>query len=116
MKNIIFVIAAITISSSAYSQSIGGLLGRAAGAVGGKAQCTATYAISDAGVFGRDTRTETRNVSGRSIGDACQKAKRENDSDSGVFGNSTKYLSSMTCTLRRGITTNVDVQTCEARI
>ena len=115
MKKTLIIAAIAVLSTSAFAQDLGSLLGRVAGAAGGRAECTATYAISRAGVFGPDSRTETKTVRGRSIGDACQKAKRENDSDSGVFGNSTKYLSSLTCSVR-GVSVNVDVDTCEASI
>lgn len=116
MKTVIFTLALATLSTSAFSQSIGGLLGRAANAVGGKADCTATYAVSKAGVFGQDRTTKIKQIKGRSIQDACEKAKKENDSDSGVFGNSTIYLESLTCTIKGGVNVDVDVQTCESRI
>lgn len=114
MKTMIIAIALAAASAPAFAQ-LGDFLGRAAGAVGGRANCTATYAVSRSGVFGPETRTETKSVSGSSIRAACQVAKRENDSDSGVFGNSTKVLTALTCNVRR-VSVNVDVYTCEARI
>lgn len=116
MKTIALALVLGTLSTSAFSQSLGGLLGRAANAVGGKADCTATYAVSKAGVFGQDRTTKVKQIKGRSIQDACEKAKKENDSDSGVFGNSTIYLESLACTIKGGVNVDVDVQTCESRI
>lgn len=113
MKGLIFGLVLMTISGSSSSQTLGGMLGRAADALGGKANCTATYSVSQSGVFGKDTSTQTKDVSGRSTKDACQKAKKENDSDSGVFGNSTKYLSELSCTIKNGVSVRVDVETCD---
>ena len=85
-------------------------------AIGGRVNCNANYSDVKSGVFGPKQSNFQELIKADSVSQACEIAKSKDSRSSGVFGESSKSLTGLSCTNEKKISFQVNVETCEIKL